>query len=164
MEQFYVLDGLQVNIELDSVMHALDCSKDSPVYEEFLDEYESIHQEMLSLAEPICILGIGTLSEAAATEDYPAGTRIIYAVTSIGDGIKQCSTKAFQEGDYVRGMLCDAMADNALFSLEAGMQEQLREICAEQHVGILKRLEAPHDISMEVQWDAWEYLKLQERF
>lgn len=164
MEQFYVLNQLQVNIELNPVMHALDCAKDSPVYEEFQEEYESIYQEMLALAEPVGILGIGTLSQATKTEEYPAGTKVIYAVLSIGDGIKQCSTKAFQEGDYVRGMLCDAMADSALFSLENSMLEMLREICAEHGVGILKRLEAPHDISMEVQREAWDYLSLKDRF
>lgn len=164
MEQFYVLDQLQVNMELDPVMHALDCAKDSPVYEEFQEEYESIYQEMLALAEPVGILGIGILSQATKTEEYPAGTKVIYAVLSIGDGIKQCSTKAFQEGDYVRGMLCDAMADSALFSLENSMLEKLREICAEHGVGVLKRLEAPHDISMEIQKEAWEYLNLKERF
>lgn len=164
MEQFYVLNQLQVNMELEPVMHALDCAKDSPVYEEFQEEYESIYQEMLALAEPVGILGIGTLSQATKTEEYPAGTKVIYAVLSIGDGIKQCSTKAFQEGDYVRGMLCDAMADSALFFLENSMLEKLREICAEHGVGVLKRLEAPHDISMEIQKEAWEYLNLKERF
>lgn len=164
MEHFYVLNKLKVNIELEQVMHALDCSKDSPVYEEFLDEYEAIYEEMLALVKPVGVLGVGTLSEATASEEYPAGTKVIYAVTSIGDGMKQCSTLGFQQGDYVRGMLCDAMADSALFSLEGSMLEQLREVCAEHGVGILKRLEAPHDISMEVQREAWEYLQLKERF
>lgn len=164
MEHFYVLNGLKVNTELAQVMHALDCSEDSPVYDELQEEYEELYRDIFALTEPVGILGVGTLSEAAATEEYPAGTRVIYAVTSIGDGMKRSSTLAFQEGDYVRGMLYDAMADNALFSLEERMLEQLREVCAEHGVGILKRLEAPHDISMQVQKDAWEYLNLKERF
>ena len=73
---------------------------------------------MLALVEPVGILGFGTLPKSVETKKYKAGTPIIYMVTSIGDGIKQCSTRAFQEGDYVKGMLCDAMADDALFSME----------------------------------------------
>lgn len=164
MEDFCVLDELQVNIEMNRVLHIIDCAPDSPVYEEMAEEYQTICDDMLALAEPLGILGIGKLSQAAATEEYPAGTKVIYAVLSVGDGIKQCSARAFQEGDYVRGMLCDAMADDALFSLEGKMLEKLREICAARKVGIIKRLEAPHDISMEVQRDAWEYLQLKERF
>lgn len=164
MEDFYVLDGLKVNMEMKHVLYAIDCTPDSPVYEEMVEEYLEISDDMLALAEPLGILGVGNLSQAAVTEEYPAGTKVIYAVLSVGDKIKQCSTRAFQEGDYVRGMLCDAMADTALFSLEGKMLEKLREICAERKVGILKRLEAPHDISMEVQRDAWEALQLKERF
>lgn len=163
-EHFYELNGLKVNIELEQVMHLLDCSKDNPVYEEFQEEYEAMYEEMLALAKPVGILGVGALSEAAASDEYPVGTKVIYAVTSIGDGMKQSSTFGFAQGDYVRGMLCDAMADSALFSLEVSMLDRLREVCAEHGVGILKRLEAPHDISMEVQREAWEYLQLKERF
>lgn len=164
MDNFYVLDNLKVNIEMERVLHAIDCMPDSPVYEEFVEEYQNIYDDMLALAEPVGILGVGVLSEMSATTEYPAGTKVVYAVLSIGDRIRQCSTQSFQEGDYVRGMLCDAMADNALFSLEGRMTERLREVCAERNMGILKRLEAPHDISMEVQREAWEYLNLKERF
>ena len=164
MDNFYVLDNLKVNMEMERVLHAIDCAPDSPVYEEIVEEYRNIYDDMLALAEPVGILGVGVLSEISATTEYPAGTKVVYAVLSVGDRIRQCSTQAFQEGDYVRGMLCDAMADNALFSLEGRMTERLREVCAERNMGILKRLEAPHDISMEVQREAWEYLNLKERF
>ncbi len=164
MECFYILDGLEAQIQMSHVLHAIDCAPDSPVYEEMVEECQDLCPEMLPLAEPVGILGFGELTGRAASEEYPAGTKVIYAVLSVGDKIKQCSTAAFGEGDYVRGVLCDAMADCALFSLEERMQEKLREICAEHGFGILKRLEAPHDISMEVQKDAWDYLELKERF
>lgn len=61
-------------------------------------------------------------------------------------------------------MLCDAIADEALFSLEGRMVEKLQEICREHKVGILKRLEAPHDIPVEVQKAAWDQLELEKRF
>lgn len=164
MENFYEIDHLVPKLDRDSVLKAMDCYEDSPVYEEVVDEYEEICEDMLKLAEPVGILGFGTLSESIETKQYKAGTPVIYAVLSIGDGIKQCSTKAFQEGDYVKGMLCDAIADDLLFSLEGRMMEKLKESCAEHKMGILKRLEAPHDISMESQRVAWEHLELQRRF
>ena len=163
MEQFYILNGLEAKIEMESVLKAIDCIPDSPVYEEYVEEYQDIYQECMSLVKPVGILGFGQLTERTATEEYGAGTRVIYAITTVGNKLSQCSTQAFQEGDYVRGMLCDAMADNALFSLERGMIERLREVCAEHNVGVLKRLEAPHDIPMEIQREAWEQLQLKER-
>lgn len=164
MGNFYELDKLEPKPDRSAVMKAMDCYEDNPLYEELVEEYEEICDSMLKLAKPVGILGFSTLPEAIATEKYKAGTPVIYAVLSIGDGIKQCSTDAFREGDYVKGMLCDAIADNLLFSLEGRMLEKLREACAEHKMGILARLEAPHDISMESQRVAWEYLELKRRF
>ena len=162
MEQVYLIDGLKAQLNMDLVLHAIDCMPDNPVYEEYTDEYADIHEELLKMAEPVGILGFGELTDKTATDEYEAGTKIIFAVTSVGDKIKQYSTKAFAEGDYVRGMLADAIADSALFSLEGRMLEKLKAVCGEHGVGILKRLEAPHDIPMEVQREAWESLKLKE--
>ncbi len=162
MEQLYIIDGLKAQLNMDLVLHAIDCMPDSPVYEEFVDEYAQIHEELLAMAEPVGILGFGELTDKTATDEYGAGTKVIFAVTSVGGRIKQYSTNAFAEGDYVRGMLADAIADSALFSLEGRMLEKLKAVCGEHGVGILKRLEAPHDIPMEIQREAWESLKLKE--
>lgn len=51
-------------------------------------------------------------------------------------------------------MLSDAMADVALFSLETDAQEELRQACREWNLGIQRRLEAPHDLAMEIQKEA----------
>lgn len=164
MENFYELHNLKFKIEKESVLKAMDCYEDSPVYEEVVDTYEEICEDMLSLVEPVGILGFGTLPESVATEKYKAGTPVVYMVMSIGNGIKEESTKAFQEGDYVKGMLTDAMADDALFSMEEQVLARLKEVCREHNVGVLARLEAPHDISMESQKTAWEHLELKRRF
>ena len=164
MENFYELHNLKFKIQKESVLKAMDCYEDSPVYEEVVDTYEEIYEDMLSLVEPVGILGFGTLPESVATEKYKAGTPVVYMVMSIGNGIKEESTKAFQEGDYVKGMLTDAMADDALFSMEEQILARLKEVCREHNVGVLARLEAPHDISMESQKTAWEHLELKRRF
>ncbi|MGN0315367.1 MAG: ASKHA domain-containing protein [Fusicatenibacter sp.] len=164
MEQFYELHGLKVSSDKKKVLDAIDCYPDNPVYDEIAEEYDEIFEEMLSVAEPVGILGFGKLPKEIETEEYREGTPVIYAVTSIGGGISQRSTQAFGEGDYVKGMLCDAIADDALFSMEDQLVEQLKLRCAEHHTGILRRLEAPHDLPMEAQRVAWKYLELQRRF
>lgn len=164
MEQIFILDGLNAKIDKATVLNSIDCKSDSPVYEEIAEEFDSIYDEAMLLTEPIGIIGFGTVSENTATSKYPTGTRVLFAVLSVGDKIKQRSTKAFDEGDYVKGMLFDAMADCALFSLESSLAGKLKEICTEHNIGISARLEAPHDISMHIQKDAWRQLDLKESF
>ena len=112
---YCVLENLHWKIEMEPVLKTMDCYEDSPVYEEVVEEYEENIEEMKRLVEPVGILGMGKLSEAIATEKYKAGTPVIFAVLSVGNGLKEESTRAFQEGNYVKGMLVDAMADAALF-------------------------------------------------
>lgn len=161
---YCILEGLHAGIDKDEVLKTMDCYEDSPVYEEVAEEYEEIVGEAQSLVEPIGIIGMGEITEKLASEKYPAGTPVIFAVLSIGNAIKEQSTRFFDEGDYVKGMLFDAMADTALFSLDDAMMGSLRKFCSEHKVGIKKRLEAPHDIPMEAQRVAWETLHLKERF
>ena len=72
MENFYEIDHLVPKLDRDSVLKAMDCYEDSPVYEEVVDEYEEICEDMLKLAEPVGILGFGTLSESIETKQYKA--------------------------------------------------------------------------------------------
>lgn len=160
----WILEGLQISDCKEEVFKMIDCYEDSPVYEEVAEEYDEILEDMRALLKPIGIIGLGEITENIATEKYPAGTRTIFAVLSVGNEIKEESTKYFHEGDYVRGMLIDAIADTALFSLDDAMMDTLQKFCRKHKVGIRKRLEAPHDISMEAQKVAWERLQLKERF
>lgn len=111
----WILEGLQIQIDKEEVFKMIDCYEDSPVYEEVAEEYDEILEDMRAVLKPIGIIGLGEITENIATEKYPAGTRTIFAVLSVGNEIKEESTKYFHEGDYVRGMLIDAIADTALF-------------------------------------------------
>jgi len=164
MDKFLEIDGFNVSIRRDSVMKRLNCYEDNPVYDVMLDEFDELYEDMLAQVEPVGVLGLGTLPDEFETAEYKAGTPIIYAVTSIGGGIKARGTQAFAESDYVKGMLCDAMADDALFAMEERLLEVLKVFCEAHHVGIKRRLEAPHDIPMQAQRAAWEYLELEKRF
>ncbi len=160
MKKTYVLDKLTARVTLELVLHGLDCAEDSPVYEEFAEEFHRIYPKAEKMIRPVGMLGFGELPEQIPAEEFPAGTKVLYGVLSIGEELSSASTKAFAEGDYVQGMLYNAIADAALFSLEQDMARYLREICEEHHVGIRKRLEAPQDIPMEIQKEVWECLNL----
>lgn len=164
MEQLYEIDGLKVTVKRECVFDVLRCNATSPVYQEILEEYEAIIDEMLTLAQPVGILGFSELTGETATDRFGEGTPVLYGVMSIGDGIRERSTQAFQEGNYVRGMLCDIIADEALFSLEGRLTEKVREVCGKHGMGVRQRLEAPHDISMRVQREAWQKLELEKRY
>lgn len=164
MERFYELDQLQAQVDIEAILKTMDCHKESPLYEEMEEECREIYEEMQAYIEPKGIIGFAEMPQSLASVAFPAGTPIAYVVLSIGAKVSEASTKAFQTGDPVRGMICDAIAVEALFSLEESMQKDLKKACREHQVGVKKRLEAPQDLPMEAQKEAWEYLELKRRF
>ena len=147
---------LKVEIDREQVLRQIDCYKESDLYEEVAQEYEEILEEMYSLCEPFFLMEKGEVGPELAREDLPEGTPVLFVISSIGKGISEYSTRAFGMGDYLKGMLSDAMADSALFSLEKEFAPLLKDACANYQMGIKKRLEAPHDIPMESQRIVWE--------
>ena len=163
MEDYRILKDLKVKTDRDQVLKLMDCYEESPVYEEVLEEYEEHIDELRVLAEPCGILGITTLPADIPAQGADPCAGVIYAVISIGNRLKDFSTDAFARGDYVLGMMADAVADAALFSLEDELTAQLRKFCRDHHVGIRRRMEAPTDIPMKVQKAAHDFLRLKER-
>lgn len=151
MEHVIKLENIPVRVKKKDVLCQVGCSQESPVYEEVAAEYEALKTEMLALCRPVVLFRFAGLDESLATEKWKAGTPVVYALYSIGGEISRYSTAAFASGDYLKGMLSDAIADSLLFSLEDGAACSLKEACAQRQKGVAGRLEAPNDIPMEAQ-------------
>ena len=156
------INNLKVTINRNLVYRLIDCYEDSPVYEEVEESFNELEEEILKLAEPAGLYGFFRLPKEAATPEYPEGTQVLYLIATVGRAVTEYSSRMFEEGEYLKGMLIDAMADSCLFSLEPYWQEQIKEACGDLGLGILRRLEAPQDIPMEAQKAAFEALGARE--
>lgn len=145
------LEDFHPQIEKETVFRLIHCYPDSPVYEDMEDSFQEMQEEMLRLCHPVGVMAKGRIPAALDPRKEGKEREAIFVLVTVGQEISDYSTRAFQKGDCVEGMLADSMADAALFSLEEEIQKALREACAAWHLGILKRLEAPQDIPMEVQ-------------
>lgn len=148
------------NVEIDRalVLKTMNCQPDSPVYNEVMKAYEELLPQVNRRVEAVCLLGLGMIEEADQTEEYPAGTRVIYVIVTVGAALSRFSSELFDQGEYLKGAMADAMADACLFGLEKRWMVSLREYCRELGVGVSKRLEPPAGLPMTVQKTAWEQL------
>lgn len=151
-------EGMEISIDRDMVFRMLDCKDGSPAYEDMAECYDRLLPEVMRRAQGCCIYGAGELAEADSTERYPAGTKVVYVISTVGKSLSALETELFEKEDYVGGMMADAMADACLFGLEKQWQEAVRCYCAAQGWGIAARLEAPTDLPMTVQKSALECL------
>ena len=154
---------LNFSIDRDVVFRQIDCHPDSPLYDEMSEEYDDILNSICGLCEPVLLMEYGTIDADLAKEGLPEGTPALMVLSSVGKKISEYSTKCFAEGDYVKGMLADAMADAALFSLNKEISYYVKKECGQLKMGVRRRLEAPSDISMEAQKKVWELTKAKLR-
>lgn len=157
MESVIVRYDFQIDINRDKVMQLIDCYKDSPIYEETIEEYEELKPHMLGALSPGCVLVFSTISkEQEVVGVLPEDSPVLYSIATIGHEASALSERYFREGDYLKGMLADAMADACIFGMEEHLLSIIKEECQKRHVGIRHRYEAPVDIPMEYQKNAYE--------
>lgn len=145
-----LIEGKNVIFRKEDVLKAIDCFEDSPVYAEVTELYDELTTELTGMASPKGLLGIEEIPSSMVSEEYPAGTRTAMLLYTIGDKISSYSTQMFSEGDYLKAMLINAMADSCLFETEQEWKPVLLDLCRKQHMGIAKRLEAPQDLPMDI--------------
>ena len=146
-----VVRGAALTSSRDEVLRMLDCTPESASYEIVEELYEELYEETLAAMEPILMIRFGKIPAGWQQLPLAEGTEVIYTIGSIGGEVSHRSKQAFAQGDPLTGMILNAMADSALFHLDDELAPVLKEACAVRKKGILKRLEAPQDIPMEVQ-------------
>ena len=145
-----------IKISIKNVCAFLDVKKDSPMYEEIMEEIAEMLPTAYEKIKPIVLLEFGDLEGYSMEADGKPVREALYGVLSIGKEMEEWSTRLFAEGDYLRGMLADAIADDFLFQMDAEQMDNVVKLCQERGKGIAGRAEAPQDIPMSIQKKAFD--------
>lgn len=151
-----VKTDFKLNFNPNTVMRLINCSESSDLYEEMLEEFSVLAKESIDKIKPVALMEFGKIPKEISSDEVKEGTKALFCLISVGDELSKSSTKAFAEGDYVAGMMFDAMADDILFQMDDLLKEDIIAICKEKNYGIKARLEAPNDIEMRAQKTVWE--------
>lgn len=151
-----------IEISVENVCGFLDVGKDSPMYEEVLEELHEMLPTAYEKIKPVALLEFGDLKGYSVKADGKPVTEALYGVLSIGREMGEWSTRLFAEGDYLKGMLADAIADDYLFQMDAEQTNNVVKMCKERGKGIAGRLEAPHDIPMSIQKRAYDVTRAEQ--
>lgn len=140
-----------INICRENVFALIECYEDSAVYEEVVEEYEEMLPHAYKKIHPVALLEFGDTEEFDLTEYGDNIDQALYCITSVGGELSEWSSKLFEQGDYLGGMLADAIADDYLFQMDHQLMDAIISLCQQQNCGVSRRLEAPQDIPMSVQ-------------
>lgn len=156
------LTDFDIRINKENVLRLIDCYADSPVYEEVAADLEEIIPIAYEMLTPVAVLEFGDFSEYEIIEHGTDEGKALFCIESVGEDISRLSATFFDKGNYVKGMLADAIADDCLFQLDCRLEKRVKAICKEKNYGVIKRLEAPQDVPIEIQKTAWEVTRAEE--
>ncbi len=145
-----------IEISVGHVCAFLDVKRESPIYQEVLEELTEMLPTAYEKIKPVALLAFGDLEGYMIEADGRLVKEALYGILSIGREIGEWSTRFFAEGDYLKGMLADAIADDYLFQMDVALQKHVVEMCREKGRGIAGRAEAPQDIPMSIQKKAYD--------
>ena len=147
--------NFNIEISVENVLRFLDVTKPSDLYDEILEELEELLPAAQEKIKPVALLNFGSLNEHSVTRNGKIITDVLYGICSIGKEMGKWSSQFFAEGDYLKGMLVDAISDDYLFQMDQQLEHTAIELCKKSGKGILGRVEAPKDVPMSVQKEAY---------
>ena len=151
MEKILFFQNLKVSADMQQVLAAMDCFPDSPLYEEACDEYEIVKENMLSACRPVALAAFSVADGTFQDSGIQPGSEILCVLRSIGFDASRTSGDYFAQGDYLKGMIADRLADHLLFSIEADLNPRLMDACRQRSRGVAARFDPPNQVPMTVQ-------------
>lgn len=156
------ITDFDIKIDKENVLKLVNCYPESPVYEAVVSDLEAILPEAYQKLRPKAVLEFGEISKDASAEAGAGEGKAIFCVETVGGEMSAWSAALFEEGNYVKGMLADAIADDCLFQMDRIIGERIERMGRDEKYGVTKRLEAPQDVSIEMQKTAWEITRAEE--
>ncbi|MBQ8970308.1 MAG: DUF4445 domain-containing protein [Lachnospiraceae bacterium] len=163
MDNIVIVEGKgeELSIAKEAVFRQIRCDRENPLYETYSEEFEELLPEIRKLVKPRAAMGFFSYPGGLAG-GIPAGKEVLYLIITVGPEVTELTSRYFEEGDYVKGMLADAMSSAAIGAFEEPVLRRLRELCEKRGVGIRKRYEAPGHVPMAIQKVAYDALNAKE--
>lgn len=148
-----IIKDFSIKLDRKRILEFIDCYPDNPVYDDACESFANMEEKAYVKIKPMVVFDFGYIEN---------NKKALFCIATIGEEITNWSTALFSEGNYLDGMLIDAMADDYLFQMENFINPIIIEECKKKKIGIYKRLEAPIHIPMESQLHAWEVTNAKE--
>ena len=145
------LTEFDIQISKENVCRLIQADPDSNVYQEIMAALQEMLPTAYEKLKPTALLEFGDFEAYADMIEEEGIEEALYGITTVGEEIGSWSTQLFREGNYLGGMLADAIADDCLFQMDEAISEAVIGMCRKRQRGIVRRLEAPVDIPMSIQ-------------
>ncbi len=156
IEKEFLLD-----IDRDKVLSAMDCAKETSIYEKVNHLFDKLLPIIEKLNEPIGVWKFENKQEELKINLLNDSSVVVYSFISLGGKIGTKCEELFNQGHYLQALVLDIMANDLLFSMgEELCQKIFKEM---RELGIYlgnKIIPGDEGIPFHYQGVLWERLEL----
>ncbi len=146
-----IISEFKIELNRENVFLSMNCYQDSPIYEELCSLYANYLPDVQKTVKPYAFINTVILPGTPEIPEEVRGQNAIIVLLTLGSEISEMISAFFDRGDYLEGMLLDAMADQFLFQMEDTATRAVRNQCKELSAGVSKRITAPEELPMQIQ-------------
>lgn len=165
MNKNVIKEDFKIKIDKQTVLDLIHLEKDSHIYEDISEEYKVLEEMVLNRIKPRAAISFSVMQ--GDTDDellkvLPVNSPVLYSMITLGKEISLLYQSYFEAGEYIKGLLVDAMADACLFAMEAELKDFIKKECETRNLGVSCRYDAPVNIPMSVQKIAFDEINAEE--
>jgi len=147
-------DKFNIKSNQQHIFQGLHCENGTDSYPVFLEAYKTVEANVIKKIKGQAILQFGTIPKEFCAEEKEK--KALYVLFTLGKQVTTYVDLLFAENNYVQGLVVDAIADDYLFQMDRELQKEIKKICISRKLHIVRRLEAPTHIPMEIQKVAYD--------
>jgi hypothetical protein len=122
----------------EKILKTLDCSPDNPAYEIMIEVYEEMYKKAMQIVKPLGVVRLEDSENKVLIKEAKNSTEIIYTCCTLGKEIQKLITCEFEKGNYLEGMLLDALADEFIFQVQDQIYHFIYMYLKEKQLGAKK--------------------------
>jgi uncharacterized 2Fe-2S/4Fe-4S cluster protein (DUF4445 family) len=135
-----IIDNFDITIEKKWVLKTIDCYETSPVYEEVSSTYDELVKQIKDIVKPKAVFKFDKRPEDFQFDHIKECSHIVYCALTLGEEISKKSTELFDSGDYLAGMMVDAIADELMHEISSQLYKKIYEEAKKRGFGLTFRI------------------------
>lgn len=150
-----IVSDFNFNLDKERVFKAIDCYKNSTIYDDVCIIYDELNAGLKNLVKPK-----GFYRIVKNNEDEKC-SHTVYCLLTLGNEISEVIKGKFEQNEYLKAYLLDNMTDLLLFELSNQFYKHIKDSADKIEIGLSSRYSpGEKDIPLEYSQDLLRHLDL----
>lgn len=150
-----IIDSFNIKVEINKILNLIECYPENDLYMHSINLFSEIEKDFYNNIKP--------RGRFILKKDIPCYfNNAIFVLYTIGEEINIFISDLFNKGDYLKGVIANAMADNYLIQMDKVFCENITNFYLKDHFKFTQKLIPAENIDIKYQKDICSNLNSDE--